>query len=74
MPCFSRERSLSIRPRRDKGADVEKLAPHPVRTRAIRYHGLLGYAYAAQHLIADENWSPSSLVDQFAGIIDMLGK
>lgn len=74
MPCFSREKSLSACARCDKRAGLEKLTPHPVRPRAIRYHGLFGYSNAAQHLIVDDNWSPSSLTEQFANIVDMLSK
>ncbi|XP_034116398.1 uncharacterized protein LOC117576003 isoform X1 [Drosophila albomicans] len=75
MPCFNREKSLSIRrPRRDKANDRDGLAPKPVRPRAMKYHGLLGMSIAAQHLIVDEKWTPDSLSEQYSGFTDLLNR
>lgn len=74
MPCFPLKQQLSCCPRRDKRVDLEKLVVKPVRTSGMRYHGLLGFSNVSQHLIFDDNWTPSSLSEQFAHCIDLLGK
>lgn len=72
MPCFKREKSLTVRPRRDKAHDRDILAPKPVRPRAMRYHGLLGMTIASQHLVVDENWTPDSLAEEFSSLTELL--
>ncbi|KAM8704413.1 hypothetical protein ACLKA7_008937 [Drosophila subpalustris] len=74
MPCFTREKSLHFRPRRDKVNDRDAMAPKPVRPRAIRYHGLFGMSIASQHLVVDEQWTPDSLVEQYSGFTDLLSR
>ncbi|XP_034485897.1 uncharacterized protein LOC117790529 isoform X2 [Drosophila innubila] len=72
MPCFKREKSLSILPRRDKANERDAVAPRPVRPRAMRYHGLLGMTIASQHLIVDEKWTPDSLTEEFTNLTELL--
>ncbi|KAH8359706.1 hypothetical protein KR093_008423, partial [Drosophila rubida] len=72
MPCFTREKSLSFRPRRDNERDV--MAPKPVRPRAIRYHGLFGMSIVSQHMIVDSKWTPDSLTEQYSGFTDLLSR
>ncbi|KRF78910.1 uncharacterized protein Dvir_GJ10921, isoform C [Drosophila virilis] len=71
MPCFKRERNLSVGPQRGKrnGKDV---VIKPVRPRSMKYHGLLGMGFVSQHLVVDNNWSPDSLNEQFTLMNDLL--
>nr|AAX33652.1 Dbuz\CG14609f-PA [Drosophila buzzatii] len=72
MPCFKQEKSLEFRSRRDTTNDRDPMAPKPVRPRAIRYHGLFGMSIAAQHLIVDDNWTPSSITDLYGNMAELL--
>ncbi|XP_032289696.1 uncharacterized protein [Drosophila virilis] len=74
MPCFKQEKSLDFRPRRDTTNDTDPMAPKPVRPRALKYHGLFGMSIAAQHLIVDDNWSPSSINEQFTNMSELLNR
>ncbi|XP_030559434.1 uncharacterized protein LOC115761703 [Drosophila novamexicana] len=71
MPCFKQEKSRS---RRDTTNDTDPIAPKPVRPRALKYHGLFGMSIAAQHLIVDDNWSPSSINEQFTNMTELLSR
>nr|AAX33650.1 Dbuz\CG14609d-PA [Drosophila buzzatii] len=68
MPCYSRNRIPSKRQLRDKRRTIVK----PVRPRDPNVHGLLSYSHAAQHLIFDENWTPSSITEQYTFINSLL--
>ncbi|KAH8417086.1 hypothetical protein KR222_002897, partial [Zaprionus bogoriensis] len=74
MPCFTRERSLSLVLKRDKSNQRDVMAPKPVRPRAMRFHGFLSASLVAQHLIADDKWTPDSLSEQFINFTQLLSK
>lgn len=73
MPCFKRERNLSVGPQRGK-RDGKDVVIKPVRPRSMKFHGLLGMGFASQHLIVDNNWSPDSLNEQFTFMNELLSK
>ncbi|XP_017874697.1 PREDICTED: uncharacterized protein LOC108621721 [Drosophila arizonae] len=68
MPCYKRNRPPSKRQLRERKRTVVK----PVRPRDPNVHGLLSYSHAAQHLIFDENWTPSSITEQYTFINSLL--
>ncbi|XP_023176769.1 uncharacterized protein LOC111603419 [Drosophila hydei] len=72
MPCFKQEKSLEFRSRRDTTNDRDPMAPKAVRPRSMRYHGLFGMSIAAQHLIVDDTWTPSSITELFGNMAELL--
>ncbi|XP_064550290.1 uncharacterized protein LOC135436578 [Drosophila montana] len=72
MPCFKRERSLSLGPRRAKRGNGKDVVIKPVRPRSVKFHGLLGMGFVSQHLFVDNNWTPDSLNEQFTLMRDLL--
>nr|AAX33651.1 Dbuz\CG14609e-PA [Drosophila buzzatii] len=68
MPCGVRNKNQLTRQKRLNGIPAAK----PVRPRDPNAHGLLSYGNVSQHLVIDDTWTPSSIVEQYTHLNSLL--
>lgn len=51
---------------------IDVFAPKPVHPTAERNHAFFGSGFVHQHMILDERWTPSDLMDQYQNVSELL--